>query len=250
MAEENVALYQQVRRKEAARSELLKKVIGAQEEERRRIARELHDETSQALTALVVGMETAALTPGMEKGGVQEKLAELRELAVETLEDVHRLIYDLRPSVLDVLGLVAGLSWYADSRLLPEGVRVRVMVTGEEKRLPAEVETALFRIGQEAISNAARHAQAAYVLVSLDFQDSSVTLEVEDDGVGFDVTTVTESAAPRPGWGILGMKERAILLGGTSEIVSEPGSGTRVKVSIPLEGESDSDAKDSRPHSR
>ena len=249
VAEENVTLYQQVRRKETARSELLKKVISAQEEERRRIARELHDETSQALTALVVGMETAALTPGMEKGGVQEKLAELRELAVETLEDVHRLIYDLRPSVLDDLGLAPGLSWYADSRLQPEGVRVRVMVTGEERRLPAEVETALFRIGQEAISNAARHAQAAYVLVSLDFQESSITLEVEDDGVGFDVATVTESAAPRPGWGILGMKERAILLGGTSEIVSEPGSGTRVKVSIPLEGEGDSDAKDSRPHS-
>jgi formate dehydrogenase gamma subunit len=249
VADENVALYQQLRRKEAARSELLKKVIKAQEEERRRIARELHDETSQALTALVVGLETAALTPGMEKGGIQEKLAELRELAVETLEDVHRLIYDLRPSVLDDLGLAAGLRWYAENRLQPAGVRVRVMVTGEEKRMPTEVETALFRIGQEAISNAVRHAQAAYVLVSLDFQDGSVTLEVEDDGVGFDVPSVTDSSAPRLGWGILGMQERAILLGGTTEIISEPGSGTLVKVSIPLERESGSDAKDSRPHS-
>ncbi len=249
VAEENVALYEEVRRKEAARSELLKKVIIAQEEERRRIARELHDETSQALTALVLGMETAALAPGTERGRVQEKLAELKELAVETLEDVHRLIYDLRPSVLDDLGLAAGLNWYAESRLQPAGVRVRVLVTGEEKRLPVEVETALFRIGQEAISNAARHANAANVMLGLDFQDSRITLEVQDDGVGFDVAGVTESAAQRPGWGILGMQERAILLGGTLEITSDPGKGTGVKASIPLEGESGSDAKDSRPHS-
>ncbi len=249
VAEENVALYEEVRRKEAARSELLKKVISAQEEERRRIARELHDETSQALTALVVGMEAAALAPGMEKGDVREKLTELMELATETLEDVHRLIYDLRPSVLDDLGLVAGLRWYAESRLQMEHVRVRVRVTGDEKRLPAEVETALFRIGQEAISNAARHARAASIFVRLDFQDSSISLEVEDDGVGFDVGSITKSATPRPGWGILGMQERATLLGGTTEIVSEPGGGTLVKVSIPLEREGGSDAEDPCPHS-
>jgi signal transduction histidine kinase/cytochrome b subunit of formate dehydrogenase len=250
VAEENVALYEEVRRKEVARSDLLKKVIGAQEEERRRIARELHDETSQALTALMVGMETMTLAPEMEAGEVQKKLEVLKELAVATLDDVHRLIFDLRPSVLDDLGLVAGLRWYAESRLPPAGVRIRVLVTGEERRLPAEVETALFRIGQEAISNAVRHAQAANVVVGLDFQDGHAVLEVEDDGVGFDVATVTEPAAPRPGWGILGIQERAALLGGTSEIVSEPGSGTRLKVSIPLEEESDGDAKDSRPHSR
>lgn len=250
VAEENAALYEELRRKEAARSELLKGVIRAQEEERRRIARELHDETSQALTALVVGMETVALAPETEKGRVQKKLTELKELAVETLEDVHRLIYDLRPSVLDDLGLVAGLRWYADSRLQPAGVRVRVLVTGEEKRLPAELETALFRIGQEAISNAARHAHAANVLLGLDFQDRRITLEVEDDGVGFDLAGVTESAAPRPGWGILGMQERASLLGGTLEIASEPGKGTRVKASIPLKEEGDGDAEDSRLNSR
>jgi len=250
VAEENAALYEELRRKEAARSDLLKKVMRAQEEERRRIARELHDETSQALTAMVVGMETAALAPETEKGRVQKKLTELKGLAVETLEGVHRLIYDLRPSVLDDLGLVAGLRWYAESRLQSAGVRVRVMVTGEEKRLAAEVESALFRIGQEAMSNAARHADAANVLLGLDFQDSRITLEVEDDGVGFDVAGVTESAAQRPGWGILGMQERATLLGGTLEIASEPGNGTRVKASIPLGGESGSNAKDTRPHSR
>jgi signal transduction histidine kinase/cytochrome b subunit of formate dehydrogenase len=249
VADENAALNEELRRKEAARSELLKKVISAQEEERRRIARELHDETSQALTALVVGMETAALEPETERRRVQKKLTELTELAVDTLDDIHRLIYDLRPSVLDDLGLVAGLRWYAESRLQAASVLVRVHVTGEDRRLPAEVETALFRIGQEAISNATRHAQAANVSLELGFEDDNITLEVEDDGVGFDVASVTESATARPGWGILGMQERATLLGGTLKLDSEPGSGTRVTVRIPLGEESGDDAKDSRPHS-
>jgi signal transduction histidine kinase len=133
--------------------------------------------------------------------------------------------------------------------LQPAGVHVRVLVTGEEKRLPTEMESALFRIGQETIANVARHARAANVLLSLDFQDSGITLEVKDDGVGFDVAGVTDSTAARPGWGILGMQERATLLGGTLEIASEPGNGTRVKASIPLGEESGSDAKDTRPHS-
>ena len=235
-AEEKAALYEELRHKEAARGELLRKVITAQEEERRRIARELHDETGQALTALAVGMDAAALAPEADMAGVRQRLAELRTVAQDALEDVHRLIYDLRPSVLDDLGLVAGLRWYAETRLQPSGIRARVMVTGEEKRLPAEVETALFRIGQEAISNVAWHAQATNVLLGLDFRDGTVALEVEDDGVGFDVASVSESA-DRRGWGILGMRERASLLGGTFQITSEPANGTRVKVTVPLQGE-------------
>ena len=235
-AEEKAALYETLRRKEEARTELLRKVITAQEEERRRIARELHDETGQALTALTVGMDTAAMAPGADADGVREKLAELRALATDALEDVHRLIYDLRPSVLDDLGLVAGLRWYAETRLQPAGIRVRVVVTGEERRLPAEVESALFRIGQEAISNAARHSQASNVRLGLDFPDRSVGLEVEDDGVGFDAAALAQPDDQRRGWGILGMQERAALLGGALQILSEPGNGTRVKVTVPLEG--------------
>jgi signal transduction histidine kinase len=236
-AEEKAALIEELRRKEAARGELLGKVITAQEEERRRIARELHDETGQALTALAVGMDAAALVPETDIAGVRERLAKLRTVAQDALEDVHRLIYDLRPSVLDDLGLVAGLRWYAEARLQPSGIRAQVMVTGEEKRLPAEMETALFRIGQEAISNVAWHAHASNVLVGLDFQNGKVTLEVEDDGVGFDVAAVAESADQRRGgWGILGMRERATLLGGTLQITSEPAAGTRVKVTAPLQG--------------
>ncbi len=243
VAEENATLYEEVKLKEAAHSELLKRVISAQEEERRRIARELHDETSQNLTVLVMGMETAALTPDDETARMRKKMGGLKDLAVKTLEGVHRLVYDLRPSVLDDLGLLAGLRWYAESRLKPMGVRVSLLVSGEERRLPAEVETALFRMGQEAISNVARHANAANVFLGVSFEDDRVTLEVEDDGEGFDVAA-DESKTGRHGWGLLGMRERATLFGGNVEIVSEPGSGTRVEVSIPLPGESDDNGRE------
>jgi signal transduction histidine kinase/cytochrome b subunit of formate dehydrogenase len=247
-AEEKSALYEELRRKETARGELLRKVITAQEEERRRIARELHDETGQVLAALVLGMDTAALAPETDIVGIRKRLGELRVVAVDALEDVHRLIYDLRPSVLDDLGLVTGLKWYAETRLQPTGIPVRVTVTGAETRLPAEVETEVFRIGQEAISNVARHAQASNVRVDLDFRDNNITLEVEDDGVGFDVASVLESADPRREWGILGMRERASLMGGTLHITSEPSRGTRVKVTVPLQRGDSDDAEDSRPH--
>lgn len=247
-AEEKAALYEELRRKEAARGELLRKVISAQEEERRRIARELHDETGQAITALVVGMDTAALAPESDSGAVRRRLKELRALAVDALEDVHRLIHDLRPSVLDDLGLVTGLKWYAETRLQPAGISVEVTVSGEETRLPAEVETALFRIGQEAISNVARHARASSVRVNLDFRDGDVTLEVQDDGVGFNLASVLESGDSRREWGILGMRERASLIGGTLEVNSEPSHGTRVRTTIPRQrGDSDA-AANSRPH--
>jgi signal transduction histidine kinase len=119
-----------------------------------------------------------------------------------------------------------------------------------ERRLPAEAETALFRIGQEAINNAARHAHASAVLLAVTFEDSRITLEMDDNGEGFNLAAMGESTAGRPGWGLMGMQERATLLGGTLEIVSEPGSGTHVKASIPLEGESGDNAKDPRAHSR
>ena len=248
-AEEKAALYEELSRKEAARGELLRKLITAQEEERRRIARELHDETGQVLTALVLGMDTAALAPETDVAGIREKLGELRAVAVDALDDVHRLIRDLRPSVLDDLGLVTGLEWYAETRLQPAGILARVTVTGDEKRLPAEVETALFRIGQEAISNIAWHAQASNALIGLDFRNGTVTLEVEDDGVGFDVASALEPSDTRRGWGILGMRERATLLGGTLEITSAPDDGTRVRATVPVQKGADDGAPDSRPHS-
>jgi signal transduction histidine kinase len=233
VAAENAVLYEELKQKESLRGELLKKVIGAQEEERRRIARELHDETSQALTALVMGMETVTLAPSLSKEQLQQKLAALKSLTVQTLDEVHNLIYDLRPSILDDLGLVAGLEWYAENRLQPLGLGVRVEVSGRERRLPSEVETTLFRIGQEAISNVARHAEASNVLLTIHFNESTVSLEVEDDGKGF--VPVPDSSTAPAGWGLLGMRERSALLKGELEIASAPGRGTCVVVRVPVD---------------
>ncbi|HEU4760359.1 MAG TPA: HAMP domain-containing protein [Dehalococcoidia bacterium] len=250
VAEENATLYTELKHKEAARTELLAKVISAQEEERQRIARELHDETSQALALLSMGLDTVTMTLSAGPAALQERLSGLKELSVNTLEGVHRIIYDLRPSVLDDLGLMAGLRWYAESRLRPEGIRLHVLVTGEERRLPPQVETALFRMGQEAMSNVARHARAANVFLGVDFQDRQVSLEVEDDGEGFDPSADRQPGDGQTGIGLLGMRERAALLGGTLEITSEPGNGTRVLVTIALPEEGDEHAKDPHPHRR
>jgi signal transduction histidine kinase len=239
-AEEKAALYQEVIATNAARRELLGRVISAQEEERRRIARELHDETSQNLSVLAMGLETAGLGQDGEPQG-REELNGLRDLAVTTLGGVRRLVYDLRPSVLDDLGLLAGLRWYAENRLNPLGIRFSLLVSGEERRLAAELETAIFRIGQEAISNIARHAGASNAFLGVGFQEDRVTLEVEDDGAGFDVSRA-EVRSQDHGWGLFGIRERAGLFGGSLEITSAPGAGTRLEISIPLQKETQDDA--------
>lgn len=234
IADENSALNEELKRRDAARTELMGQVISAQEDERRRIARELHDETSQALTVLVMGMETTASPAARDN--IEERLTALKHLAVQTLDGVHRLIYDLRPSVLDDLGLVPGLRWCAEGRLEPLGVRVSVMVTGQERRLRPEVETAVFRIGQEAISNIARHSGAANAFVNVAFEDDAVVLDIEDDGQGFDASDIDAPGDGHRGWGLLGIRERASLLGGSASIESEPGSGTHVHARVPLPG--------------
>lgn len=227
-------LYTELERKEATRGELLRKVISAQEEERRRIARELHDDTSQALAALALALERAALAPPGGRAELKAQLAAAKSLALETLEGVHRLIFDLRPSLLDDLGLLAALRWYAESRLQPLGVRVHMETAGRERRLAAQVETALFRAVQEAITNIARHAQAENAALSLDYRPDRIVIEVEDDGKGFDVDALASSADDRRGLGLASIRERISLLDGTLSIQSELGRGTKIHIEVPL----------------
>jgi signal transduction histidine kinase len=230
--EQNASLVAELQRKEAVRSELLRRVIAAQEDERRRIARELHDDTSQALTVLAMSLErTAASVESPEERG---KLEKMKGLALGMLDDVHKLIFDLRPSLLDDLGLVAAARWYAESRLVPQGIRVSLETVGEERRLPPEVETALFRAIQETLTNVARHAEAENVAMTLEFDTNRVLVEVEDDGRGFDVGAVRLESDQARGLGLLGMQERVSLLGGTIDIHSEPGSGTTVHMEVPV----------------
>ncbi|RMF90877.1 MAG: HAMP domain-containing protein [Nitrospinota bacterium] len=224
-------LYRELQSKEEIRGELLKKVITAQEEERKRIARELHDETSQALATLLVSLETGVATA---PDRLKEHLYRMKEMVDRTLDSVHRLIFDLRPSLLDDLGLSSALRWSAERHLESLGIDLSFTVTGVERRLPPEVETTLFRIGQEAISNIARHADAESVRVVIAFNEKSVCLQIEDDGKGFEPEQVVQAGQGGQGLGILGMQERAALLEGNLVIQSAPGRGTRVHVEVPL----------------
>ncbi|MEW6033362.1 MAG: cache domain-containing protein [Chloroflexota bacterium] len=226
------ALYQQLQAKESAREELLRKVITAQEEERKRLARDLHDDTSQALAAMVMALDTCIASPPRGDEQVRAKVEDIRAAAKKALDSVRQIMLDLRPSILDDLGLVPALRWYAEARLGERGVKVRLETNDYDKRLPSQLETTLFRIIQEAVTNIARHAEAENAVIAVDFQDSTVTVEVEDDGKGFD-TGRARDAADRT-FGLLGMQERVSLLGGEMRVDSHPGSGTRITVSIPL----------------
>jgi signal transduction histidine kinase len=219
----------ELKAREEMRSQLLRKVIHAQEDERKRIARELHDETTQSLAVLAMGLDAAQ---DAIHSGKPPRLDEVKAVAVRTLEDVHRIILDLRPSVLDDLGLLSAVRWYGDRILAPRGVAVRCEF-GELPRLPPEMETALFRMCQETLSNVARHAQATAVLVQVGADGGDVLIDIEDDGKGFDAEEVARREGRRP-WGLLGIRERAEILGGTALVDSSPGSGTHVTIRIPL----------------
>jgi len=227
---EREVLYRQLAERDEARGRLLRQVITAQEDERKRLARELHDETCQTVSALAMRLETAVATlpPGVNNG----PLMEARSLAVRTLDELHRLIYDLRPSVLDDLGLWSAIAWYADRHLSKQGVAVRCEFNDVERRLPPLMETALFRVVQEAISNIAKHAHAEQALIQCGIRGDVLTIEIEDDGEGFDLAAVSRPKDEGHGWGLLGITERIEALGGKVLIDTAPDQGVRVVVSV------------------
>ena len=227
--------YREIERKEAVRGELLRKILTVQEEERKRIARELHDETTQSLLGLVMRLEAATAIPSEAAVKMKNMLTDIRSLAVRTLDSVHKIIFDLRPSVLDDLGFLSALRWYAENRLGALDIKARVEVTGEERKLPPQVEIVLFRVIQEAITNIVKHAEAHNVVLGVEFKDSAIVIEVEDDGKGFDVEAVSPQADKTQGLGLLGMKERVTLLGGKFNIESQPDSGTHLTIEVPLD---------------
>lgn len=231
---ENALLYEEARQKEKLRGQLLQSAITAQEDERKRIARELHDELGQTLTALIMSIES------LEKGGspqqpqLKEKLSGVKGLVSRTLDDVRRLTLDLRPSVLDDLGLFPAVRGYVQSRLGSAGIQSEFEIMGKTKRIDPVVETALFRIIQEAVNNIVKHARASHARIRLEMKDDMITATVEDDGQGFDIEATFESRVGKKALGLLGIKERVILLGGSFDISSGPGKGTQLAVRIPL----------------
>ncbi len=243
---ERARLYEELERRDAARAELLRKVITAQEDERRRIARELHDETSQGLTTLVIGLDDAATSTRTGRNHLPERLQDMKSMAVTVLENVHKIIYDLRPSLLDDLGLVAAARWYAESRLQPQGIETEVTITGRERRLPPELETVLYRITQEAVNNIARHSGATHARLRMRFARRGIDLQVRDDGQGFDLPALEAKPGEMRGLGLMGMQERVALLDGQLKVQSAPGKGTEIDVYIPVPEVQD-DGKDKRP---
>jgi signal transduction histidine kinase len=254
IAVENARLYAEVQHKERVRGELFQKVLAAQEEERKRIARELHDEISQSLTALLYEAEEGLEWENSQK--IKKRLQSICDLTQHTLDDVHNLMFDLRPSMLDQLGLIPALRWLAQSRLETKGIRVTIEVTSnmippngatDIQRLSPEMETALFRVVQEAISNIARHAAARNVEIKLELDESSAVMSIQDDGIGFDlselsVSTIKETESTDSllsnntrGLGIVGMQERIELMGGELDINTTPGSGTHIHIRVPIQ---------------
>ncbi len=213
---------------------LSERVINAQEEERRRIARGLHDEIGQTLSMLMITLERmeAQLPPGTADLGQQ--LAAACQMAGRTLDDLRKVVYGLRPTMLDDLGLAAAIRWYARSSLEQAGVRVNFGTFDEGMRLEARLEITLFRIAQEAINNIVHHAQARSVFIELERQNRQVCLRLEDDGRGFDVAQTNDQALRLRRFGLLGIRERADLVGGRVDVVSAPGTGTCLEVSVPL----------------
>lgn len=230
---ENARLYDELARREQLRGDLLDKAITAQEEERKRIARDLHDDTSQALSALIYSVEAAEAK--CTEASIRQALAHMRNVLTQTLDGVHKLIHDLRPSMLDHLGLFVALRWYAETHLQPAGIRLRIDECGTLRRPPAKIETALFRVGQEAINNVARHSGARNVRMKFEQRNGNLNIEIQDDGIGFDLSQVEYSAERQRGLGLAGMQERVGLLGGHIQILSNPGHGTQILIDVPME---------------
>jgi signal transduction histidine kinase len=240
-----VARLEEAERREALRSEMLRRIVFAQEAERQRIARELHDETGQALTAIGLGLRGVASSVQSDGDRVVSHLHQLEQLVERSLVELQRLIADLRPSHLDDLGLGAALRWYAGEIEKRIPIKVMVSVNNERSDLSTEMKTTLFRITQEALTNVIKHAGADLVRVSLTYNVQGVQLEVVDDGVGFDRLVLQSTS--RPAWGVIGMKERVTLLGGTFDISSNPGLGTRVKVFIPYSSQTEDKDNEDTP---
>ena len=235
LAQENARLYDEVQHLAARRGELLRRMVANQDERCRRISRELHDEISQSLTAMALDLEATQVAQGQARADALARLGDLRTRLLSALEEVNRIILDLRPTLLEDMGLVAALRWYASQRVEAAGIQVHARASQVGDRLPPHVETTLYRIAQEALTNVAKHSHAKNVWLGVRCVNHHFTLTVCDDGTGFDVEGILSHPDDRVGIGIFGMRERAALVGGTLAIRSVTGQGTRIAVRIPME---------------
>lgn len=225
------------------RASMAHHIIRAQEEERRRLARELHDGPAQLLANLLLRLDILERMMDGDRAQLQAELHDVKGVVKETLKDLRRSMCNLRPMVLDDLGLVPTLRGYVDTLKEQTGLDVELQVIGRERRLSSTAEAALFRVVQEAIHNAQRHARCKQVTVRVEFGPRGIGILVQDDGQGFDPEAIVPGA-DESGLGLLHMRERVHLLQGEFRLVSAPGRGTKVRVHVPWQGagEPDTDA--------
>jgi signal transduction histidine kinase len=233
IAELQAARLEESQQRETMRAELFRRVVAAQEAERQRIARDLHDETGQSLTAIGMGLRGLSGKLGPRNKDAMVTLHKLETLAADSLKELQRLMTDLRPSHLDDLGLSAALRWYTSRIQEHSSLSIRVDIHGEERDLDDAMKITIFRIIQECLNNVIKHAQATHVNIHVHFEEQRVRINVFDNGVGFDQDQVRQRRTSRPSLGIAGMEERAALLGGTVNVQSRPGYGTEVEALIP-----------------
>lgn len=236
VAIEQAELYDRLRKERQNYQRLARHMLMAQEEERGRVARELHDETSQSLTGLSLSMQallSIAKTSDFGDTAFKAKLEKAYNITLQLNSEISKIMKSLRPTALDSLGLGPAVHQYAENRLQAVGVSVSVKHTGMEQRLPKEVEFALYRIAQGAIANIAWHSKAKNAVINLRNNSDEFVMEIEDDGKGFDASKPIQVDESGHGRGLLSMKERASLLGGTCDIQSQPGKGTKITVRMP-----------------
>ncbi len=221
--------YEEVRRAQQELKELSARLVSAQEEERRAISRELHDEVGQSLSALLMEAGNAAASVPADSAEVRRHVESIKKLAEASVQVIRNMTLLLRPSMLDDFGLVPALEWQAREISKRTGLRVHVTAEETAAELPDTLRTCIYRVVQEALHNCARHSHARTVKVVVKQETSRIVLTVEDDGHGFDARRVR-------GLGLVGMEERVSHLGGAFEIESSPGMGTRVAVELPIAG--------------
>ncbi|MBI5670816.1 MAG: sensor histidine kinase [Chloroflexi bacterium] len=214
--------------REALRENYIRGVIQAQEEERKRIARELHDSTSQSLTSLLVGLRNLEAVEDRET--LECRINDIRGVVGHTLDEVHALAWQLRPSVLDDLGLVAALERYVADYQQRYGIPVHFITRGVDERLPVELETSIYRIIQEGLTNIARHSRATGASIIIERRKRDIRIIIEDNGIGFDVDRVQYSERSL---GLQGIRERVQLFGGKLTVESQPGQGTSLFIVLP-----------------
>ncbi|MDR9459110.1 MAG: GAF domain-containing sensor histidine kinase [Dehalococcoidia bacterium] len=237
VAIEQAELYNQLRKERENYRQLARYMLITQEAERGRVARELHDETSQSLTGLSLNMQAIlniAKASNFGDDAFRTKLEQAHNITFQLNSEINKIMKSLRPTALDSLGLGPAVHQYAENRLQPAGIKVLVKQEGMEERLPSEVEFGLYRIAQGSISNIAWHSQAKNAVIDIECTSDELIMQIEDDGQGFDASQPIEVDGSGRGRGLLSMKERASLLGGTCDIQSTLGKGTKIIVKVPV----------------